>query len=51
MRLRLVYELRTYALYPGTMAEFLRLAETEGFPLLCRYLKTVNHGQLSALWL
>ena len=38
----MVYELRTYTLYPGKMAEFLRLAETEGFPLLSRYLKPIG---------
>jgi hypothetical protein len=38
----MVYEPRTCTLYPGRMAEFLRLAETEGFPVLSRHLKPVG---------
>ncbi|MEX2647577.1 MAG: NIPSNAP family protein [Alphaproteobacteria bacterium] len=41
----MIYELRTYTLRPGTMAEFLLRVERDGLPIARKYLKLVGYWQ------
>jgi hypothetical protein len=41
----MIYELRTYTLRPGTMAEFLTRVARDGLPIASKYLKLVGYWQ------
>lgn len=41
----MIYELRTYTLKPGAMAEFLERFQRDGLPMITRYVKLVGYWQ------
>ena len=38
----MIYEMRTYQVQPGKAAEFLRMYQAEGLPLISRYAKLIG---------